>query len=146
MALHCTVTGCSNGDFWLNRWRKDWYKVHNCLNSNSSCSCEPPFQLFHFSTAKKHPELRLLRCKLVNRAPSDQSNSSQPKLWTGGPKSRIFSPHFVAGEPTAENPNLTLNLGYPSFEKRVQAILGNKRKTRTSTDGISSPQILFKQS
>ena len=92
MALHCTVTGCSNGDFLLNRWRKDWYKVHNCLNSNSPCSCEPPFQLFNFPTAKIHPELRLLRCKLVNRAPSDQSNSSQPKLWTPGPKPRPRTP------------------------------------------------------
>ena len=35
----------------------------------------------------------------------------------------------------------TLNLGYPNFEKRVQVILGKKRKTRTSTDGISSQKI-----
>ena len=101
-----------NGDFRLNVWRKDWCKVHNCLNSNPPCSCEPPFQLFKFPTVKKHPELRLLWCKLVNRAPFDQSNSSQPKLWTPGSKSRICSSHFVDGEPTAENPHPTLNLGY----------------------------------
>ena len=34
-----------------------------------------------------------------------------------------------------------LNLCYPNFEKRVQVILGKKRKTRTSTDGISSHKI-----
>ena len=98
--------------------------------------------------AKKHPESRLLWCKLVdvNRAPSDQRNSSQPKLWTPGPKSRICSSHFVDGEPTEENPHPTLNLGYPNFEKSMQAILGKKRKTRTSTDGISSPTNLSKQS
>ena len=129
------VTGTSNGNFRLNRWRKDWGKVHNCLNSNTPCSCEPQFQLFNFPTAKKYPELRLLWCKLFNRAPSDRSNSSQPKLWTPGPKSRICSSHFVDGQPTAENSHPTLNLGYPNFEKRVQAILGKKRKTRTSTDG-----------
>ena len=49
------------------------------------------------------------------------------------------------GEPTAENPHPTLNFGYPKFEKRLQAILGKKRKTRTSADGISSPQNLSKQ-
>ena len=43
MAHHCAVTGCSNGDFWLNRWHEDWSKLHNCLNSNPPCSCEPPF-------------------------------------------------------------------------------------------------------
>ena len=48
--------------------------------------------------------------------------------------------------PTEENLHPTLNLGYPKFEKSVQAILGKKRKTRTSTDGISSPTNLSKQS
>ena len=114
--------------------------------SNPPCSCEPPFQLFNFATAKKHPQLRLLWWKLVNRAPSDQNNSSQPKLWTQGRKSRIYSSHFVHGELTAENPYPTSNLGYPNFEKRVQAILGKKKKTRTSTDGVSSSQNVSKQS
>ena len=52
------------------------------------------------------------------------------------------------GEPTEEKPHPTLNLEKfnPNFEKRVQAILGKKRKTRTSTDGISSPTNLSKQS
>ena len=105
MARPCAVTGCSNGDFRLNQWRKDWCKIHNCLNSKPLCSCEPPFQLFNFPNAKKRPELRLLRCKLVNRAPSDENNSSQPKSWTPGPKSKICcSSHFVDEEPTAENP------------------------------------------
>ena len=117
MAHYCAVTGCSNCYFRLNRWHKDWCKVHNCLNSNPPCSCEPPFQLFNFPMAKKHPELRLVWCKLVNRAPSDQSNSSQLKLWTPGPKLRICSSHFVDGEATAENPHPTLNLGYPNFEQ-----------------------------
>ena len=73
MARHCAVTGCSNGDFPLDRWRKVWCKVHNCLNSNPPCSCEPPFQLFNFPTAKKHPEWRFLWCKHVNKALSNQS-------------------------------------------------------------------------
>ena len=82
---------------------------------------------------------------MLTEPPSDKNNSSQPKLWTPGPKLRICSSHFVDGEPTAENLHPTLNLGYPNFE-RVQAILGKKRKTRTSTDGISSLQNLSKQS
>ena len=49
-------------------------------------------------------------------------------------------------EPTVENHHLTSNLGYSNFEKRVQAILGIKRKARPSTDGISSLQNLSKQS
>ena len=98
----------------------------------------------HFS--KKHPELKLLWCKLVNRAPSFQSNSSKPTLWIPGPKSRICPSRFVDGEPTKEKPNPTLNLGYPNFQNRVQAILSKKRKTRTSTNGIYSPTNLSKQS
>ena len=51
------------------------------------------------------------------------------------------------GEPIAENPHPTLNLSYPNFEKRVQAILGKKRKTRTSTDGyLPQEKHLSKQS
>ena len=53
---------------------------------------------------------------------------------------------FCGWGTTEENPHPTLNLGYPNFEKSVQAILGKKRKTRTSTDGISSPTNLSKQS
>ena len=60
MARRCAVTGCFNGDFQLNRWRKDWCKVHNCFNSNPPCSYEPPFLLFNFLTANNHPDLRLL--------------------------------------------------------------------------------------
>ena len=122
MDRHCAVIECSNDDFRLNRWRKDWCKVHNCLNSNPPCSCEPPFQLFNFPTAKRYPELRLLWCKLVNRVPSDHNNSSQPKLWTPEPKSRICSFYFVDGEPTAENPYP--NLGYPNFRKKSAGNIG----------------------
>ena len=99
------------------------------------------FSFSTFQRQKNTQKLRLLWCKLVNRAPSDQSNSSQSKLWTPGPKSRICSSHFVDREPRAENPHPTLNLGYPNFEKRVQAILSKKRKTKTSTDGINRVRI-----
>ena len=60
-------------------------------------------------------------------------------------KSSICSSHFVDGEPTVENPHPTLNLGYPNFEKTVQAIIVNKKKIRTSTDGISPPQKIIIQ-
>ena len=40
-----------------------------------------------------------------------------------------------------KTPFRSLNLGYPNFEKRVQAIMGKKRNTRTSSDGISPPKI-----
>ena len=93
MAHHCTVTGCSNGNFRLNRWRKNWCKVRNCLDSNPPCSCEHPFQIFNIPTAKKHPELRLAWCKLVNRVPPDQTNSSQPKLWT--PRQNLVFVHLI---------------------------------------------------
>ena len=64
----------------------------------------------------------------MERASSDQSNSSQPTLWTRGPKSRIYSSHFMDGEPTAENPHPSLNPGYPNFELRVKTILAKKGK------------------
>ena len=95
---------CSN---WIldlaNRWRKDWCKVHNCLNSNPPCNCEPPFQLFNFPTVKKHSELRLLWCKLFNRDPSDQEQLQSTKFMDPRSKSRICSSHFVDRKPTAEN-------------------------------------------
>ena len=85
------------------------------MNSNPSCSCKPPS--------------RLLWYKLVN---------NQAKLWTPSPKLRIYSSYFVGGKPITENPNPTLNLGYPHFPKRVQDILGKKRKTRTCIDALRS--------
>ena len=94
------------------------------------------FSFSTFQRQEKHLELGLLGYKLVKRAPSDQSNSSQPKPWIPEPKSRICSSHFVDGGPAAESPHPTLNLAYPNFGKRLQTVFGKKRKTRTSNDGI----------
>ena len=53
---------------------------------------------------------------------------------------------FCGWAADSRKPHLTLNPGYSNFEKRVQAILGKKRKTRYSTDSIFPPQNLSKQS
>ena len=95
-----------------NRWRKDWCKVHNCLNSNPPCNCEPPFQLFNFPT-----EPHLIK-----------SSSSQPNLWTQGQNRGFVHLILWIGSQQQKTPHLNLSLGYPSFEKRVQAILGKKGK------------------
>ena len=120
----------------MNQWQKAICEAHNSLNGKPPCDCKPPFRLFNFPTEKKDPEARLLWCKLINRAP--EGTLLKSNIWTPGSKSRVCSSHFINQEPNKEHPYPVLNLGYPNYEKRVENLLGKKRKTRTSVGGLQT--------
>ena len=70
------------------------------------CDCQRPFKLFPFQTEKKNPERRLQWANNLSR------NSLNGTLWIPNKDSRVCNLHFVVGEPTAENPDPTLQLGH----------------------------------
>lgn len=44
MSRHCAVTGCSNGDYALKKWKDIVCSVHNAKHGEKQCLCEPPFR------------------------------------------------------------------------------------------------------
>ena len=69
------------------------------------------------------------------------NRSSNKKLWDPSKDSRVCSLHFVDGEPTELNPNLTLHIGYDSHKKaELLSLVGVKRKIkyRQNEDFVSS--------
>ncbi|XP_052820235.1 uncharacterized protein LOC128246068 [Mya arenaria] len=113
MALTCCVKSCSNGSYWLKKWKSQLCDVCGCLHKEKLCSCEPPFRLFTFPTKIKNPERREKWKQLVGR-------SVGSKLWSPPKDSRICSRHFIGGEPTLQNQLPTLHMGYEGAEKRVK--------------------------
>ncbi|XP_053379793.1 uncharacterized protein LOC128548566 [Mercenaria mercenaria] len=116
MAFTCAVNNCSNGGYWLNKWKKQLCTVCGCLHSEKHCKCNPPFRLFSFPTQKRNPEGRLRWKQLVNRINGN-------KMWSPSKDSRVCSKHFLEGEPTLQNPFPTLHLGYDGFESKVKRIM-----------------------
>ena len=65
---HCSVIGCSNGDYSLAKWRNSICCVHEeCQHVTSPCDCSPPFDLFSFPTALKNPDGRKKWIQILNR-------------------------------------------------------------------------------
>ena len=119
---NCVVLGCPNSGQRLRKWAATTCELHGCNNGSSMCDCQPPFKLFPFPTEKKNPERRLRWAKNISR------NSLNGTLWMPNKNSRVFNLHFVDGEPTAENPDPTLQLGH---NKKTRA---SKRPTPTPWD------------
>ncbi|XP_045162255.2 uncharacterized protein LOC123527064 [Mercenaria mercenaria] len=113
MAYTCAVNNCSQGSYWLNKWKSQLCETCGCLRKDRRCKCEPPFRLFPFPTKIRKPELRQKWKQLVGR--KDGS-----KLWSPSKDSRVCSKHFIEGEPTLKNPVPTENLGYTEACKRVK--------------------------
>ncbi|XP_060605752.1 uncharacterized protein LOC132758213 [Ruditapes philippinarum] len=105
MALTCAVQNCSNGGYWLKKWRKQLCSVHGSIHGERFCKCSEPFRLFTFPSKKSRPAVREKWKQLVGR-------SNGAKLWSPPKDSRICSRHFVEGEPTLQNPLPTLEMGY----------------------------------
>ena len=118
MSRHCCVSGCSNGDYALNKWKKS----HTCLSAEGECICKPPFQLFTFPTEKKSPTDRKKWIQLINR--QDERSS---RLWMPGKQSRVCSQHFKDKAPLLSSPYPTENLGYDA-STRVKSLLGKRRE------------------
>ncbi|KAH3855468.1 uncharacterized protein LOC127871016 [Dreissena polymorpha] len=113
MAYTCAVKNCSNGAYWLNKWKKQLCESCGCLHKDSMCKCDPPFRLFAFPTKKRAPVEREKWKQLIGRRNGN-------KLWSPSKDSRLCCSHFVDGKPTKDNPNPTVNLGYDGAEKRVK--------------------------
>ena len=101
---NCVVMRCPNSGQRLGKWAAATCELHGC-----NCDCQPPFKLFPFPTEKKNPERRLQWAKNISR------NSLNGTLWMPNKDSRVCNLHFVVVEPTAENPDPTLQLNTASF-------------------------------
>ena len=119
---NCVVIGCPNSGQRLGKWDATTCELHGCNSGSSMCDCQPPFKLFPFPTEKKNPERRLQWAKNISR------NSLNGTLWMPNKDSRVCDLHFVDGEPTAENPDPTLQLGH---NKKTKA---SKRPPPTPRD------------
>lgn len=113
MAYTCAVKDCSNGAYWLNKWKKQLCDVCGCLHKDKMCSCEPPFRIFAFPTRKYDAEMRNRWQHLVGRQKSN-------KMWSPSKDSRVCSRHFKEGKPTPANPLPCLHMGYDGAEQRVR--------------------------
>jgi len=125
----CVVTGCSNGDYRLSKWKEVFCKVHKVIRGNEMCTCQAPFQLHTFPSEKRSKEVRDIWIKLINRKKKDGT-----KNWSPGTKCRVCSNHFVDKIPTESNPYPVLKLGYNSSSKIlnvVPVIAGQKRKRKS---------------
>ena len=93
---NCVVIGCPDSALRLRKWAATTCELHGCNNGSSMCDCQPRFKLLPFPTEKKNPERRLQWTKNICRKKD----------------SRVCKLHFFDGEPTAENPDPTLQLGH----------------------------------
>ncbi|KAM7430634.1 hypothetical protein ABFA07_018677 [Porites harrisoni] len=144
---NCVVLGCPNSGQRLGKWAATTCELHGCNNGSSMCDCQPPFKLFPFPTEKKNPERRLQWAKNISR------NSLNGTLWMPNKDSRVCNLHFVDGEPTAENPDPTLQLGHskktraskrppPTPRDNSLAVRSRKRaKLDTCSDEIPVPVL-----
>ena len=135
---NCVVLGCPNSGQRLGKLAATTCELHGCNNGSSMCDCQPPFKLFPFPTEKKNPECRLQWVKNINMPNKD---------------SRVCNLHFVDGEPTAENPDPTLQLGHskktraskrppPTPRDNSLAVRSRKRaKLDTCSDEIPVPVL-----
>ena len=103
---NCVVTGCPNIRQRLGKWAATTCELHGCNNGSSMCDCQPLFKLFLFLTERKNPERRLQWTKNISR------NSLNRTLWMPNKDSRVWNLHFVDVQPTAENPDPTLQLSH----------------------------------
>ncbi|KAL5017912.1 hypothetical protein ScPMuIL_003634 [Solemya velum] len=134
MALTCCVKDCSNGAYWLKKWKLQLCNVCGCLYGDKLCTCEPPFRLFTFPTKKKNPETRERWKEVVGRQDGN-------KLWSPPKDSRVCSKHFVDSQPTSENLLPTLQMGYDGAEKLVKRMI-QFESTRHS--GLQSKSVFNK--
>ena len=112
------------------------------------CDCQGPFKLFPFPTEKMNPERRLQWANNISR------NSLNGTLWIPNKDSRVCNLHFVVGEPTAENPDPTLQLGHnkktiaskrlpPTPRDNSLLVRSRKRAKRHTVHVVMNYQYLF---
>ena len=150
---HCSVVGCHNGTYSLQKWKEGYCNVHKVTYGIGRCICEPPFQLFPFPTEARDPGRRKQWTQLVNRVDPE---TGQP--WLPSPQSRVCSKHFVDGRPTTKHPNPTLHMVYgdslsktkgnPRFKKQLGSLEKKFKYSSAATevkmneDASESPAVV----
>ena len=110
---NCAVVGCRNNSYQLMLWKKRICELHKNI-VHAECGCRPPFRLFCFPSKNRYKDQRERWIKMMRRIENDRT------IWHPKPSDRVCSDHFISGEPTATNPDPTLQLGYdkPSVKPR----------------------------
>ena len=125
--VNCSVIGCSNSTYKINKWKKETCTQYNleaegnCKKKGDCLECKPPFHLHTFPGPIKCKHLREAWIKAVRRDPFDKKG-----FWQPAPSDLVCSIHFVDGLATDENPIPTLFLGYESKEKKSKRTLVRK--------------------
>ena len=126
---NCAVIGCTNSSYRLNKWKKEICVTHN--RPHQLCPCDRPFKLLFFPGKIRYIEQRETWIRLLRRETSSKSK------WEPCDSDRVCSIHFIDGEPTNDNPNPSLKLGYdhelkerrrPLIRKSNQPLKSKKRK------------------
>ena len=127
---NCAVVGCTNSRYQLRRWRENICEQHSGT-LKKDCPCSPPFRLFSFPSITRNLSKRKEWIRLTNRTTKNRTS------WNPG-HGVVCSFHFVDGEPSFDNPNPTLNLGYEKPSKRPRRKLARQdlelSRARTTTD------------
>ena len=106
--LICTVIGCTNSYYRLDKWKKSICDLHSD-KTHEVCVCEKPFRLYCFPGPIRFHERRERWIKVIRRVTKDN------KLLK--PCSSDCSEHFVDGIPTEKHPDPTLKMGYELPQK-----------------------------
>ena len=115
---NCAVVSCTNSTYKLNKWKKGICSVHQVCHQD--CICPRPFKLFFFPSELKNSESRE---RWINAMKRVKDNN---KKWIPTESDRVCSEHFVDGEPTQNNPDPTIKLGYEVSMKKTRRNLTRK--------------------
>ncbi|XP_062600307.1 uncharacterized protein LOC134261941 [Saccostrea cucullata] len=140
---HCCVSGCSNGDNKLKKWKSELCEVHLCHFGTGRCICDPPFKLITFPTESKDKYTRSVWIRNINR----QNQSGE--IWRPNNDSRICSTHFLDGEPTPSNPYPTIKMGHKEKvtmgrqppKERSAEVPTKKRKSTSHSDILNDCDV-----
>ena len=119
--MNCSVIGCSNTTYKINKWKKETCTEHNleaegnCKKKGDCLECKPRFHLHTFPGCIKCKQLREAWVRSVRREQFDKKGSWQP-----APSGGVCSIHFVDGLTTDENSIPNLFLGYESKKKKIK--------------------------
>ena len=102
---NCVVIGCPNSGQRLGKWAATTCELHGCNSvvtvAQACVTVSAPSNYSH-SRQKR-------RTRWANNLSRNRLNGT---LWIPNKDSRVCNLHFVVGEPTAENPDPTLQLGH----------------------------------
>ena len=109
------VVPCTNSDYKLKPLKNEICPTHQC--ERRYCYCGIPFRLWWFPSKLRNSEKRQRWVWVMKRMNEDKSK------WEPADSDRVCSEHFVDREPTAANPDPTLNLGYHVMAVKLRPVV-----------------------